>query len=210
MIVNLPMKTSQMLQFIATGGELTFDLKDCRLKPKHAIRYLSYTKVSHSVINYGPELVVEYIRSAAMVGKSSLIEDYKNILCLMVHQHMWSSGVGLQPNQIEYVVEDNKEMLTAHLEVVRALPKYLRTLNGKADPLHNQCLSVGIGVNFARLFDDPVFLSYLLAEEIHSGSWAESRYFADLFQGPFYGGGYLKEFVDRNSENSLIKWASNE
>lgn len=205
MIVGIPMKASQILEFVGTGGDLTFDFAQCEISYKHAIQYLAYTKVQHTAINHNREVVVEYMKCPQLVGKSTLIVDYMNVMCLFVHGHMWTeSDTSLSQDDLEPLLTTHAELLAEQFEVLKSIPYFLAIKSGQHKP-KNESRDNSIGLNFARFFEDPFFLEYLLSVFLMDDQWRATPYFTSLFEDYKYGGDCLVHFVISNPQCELTQ-----
>lgn len=202
MIVGIPMKTTETIQFISTGEEIAFDFSRCEIKLSHAMQYLAYLKVSHTTINITPEVVLSYMKCPWLLGKTNLVDEYKNLLCMHVHGHQWVVSQ-LDADQIYTTVQANSELLDRHLLVLRSIPLFLSVKSSGAPADNQSATPKDVGVNFARLFEDPAFLSYLLGDAMDG--WKTKPYFTELFDDYKFGGTNLVWFVVNNPDCEITK-----
>jgi hypothetical protein len=206
MIVSgIPMKTSTILDFVSRGGEITFDFSQCAIGAKHALQYLSYLKVTHTAINYDANLLAEFIRCPWLLGKTSLVEDLKNLLCIYKHNHMWSQGAGLDEDSLRIAATEHGALLEELMGVLQSIPHFLavKSSSGKIKP-NATAEAPNVGVNFARLFEDPAFLTYLLSEWLCDPECGNAPYYTEHFEPYRYGGDALVWFVVNNPECDLV------
>ena len=204
MISGIPMKTADVLKYIQTGGELTFDFSQSNISNKHAIQYISFLKVKHDCINYTPQTVIEYMLSPALLGKTNIITDVKNLICLSLHGHVWTIDENsLSQEELSTIVDH--PTVAAHISVIKSLPHFLK-VKSDSGMLANEphTWPQYVGVNFARLFEDPFFLVYVLNQHMLSG-WEFSPYFPSLFDEYIYGGESLIQFAIDNPDCELVK-----
>lgn len=205
MIVGIPMKATQILEFVGVGGDITFDFAQCEISYKHAMQYLAYTKVQHTVINHNHDVLVEYIKCPQLIGRSTLIADYMNVMCLFVHGHMWSDGDNtLSQDDLEPLMSSHTELLAEQYEVLKSIPYFLAIKSGNHKPKNEQKTS-SAGLNFARFFEDPFFLNYMLAIYLIDDQWRSAPYFTSLFEDYKYGGDCLAHFVIENPQCELTQ-----
>lgn len=203
MISGIPMKSSDVLKFVHTGGLIEFDFSKCAIGLTHALQYIAYLKVTHTVSNHSPQLLIEYIRCPWLLGKTNLIDDYKNLMCLYVHGHVWAATNGLTQQELESIIETEFELLDDVWSVIQSLPHFLFVHTGDSHSRNAHTASPACGVNFARLFEDDAFLSYMLHAVLETEQWRDAPYFTRLFDEYIYGGDNLVWFVTSNPECSL-------
>ena len=203
MISGIPMKTACVLKYIQTGGDLTFDFNQNNISDKHAIQYISFLKVKHDCINYTTQTVIEYMLSPALLGKTNIITDVKNLICLGIHGHVWTTDEhNLSQDELSTIVDH--PTVAAHISVIKSLPHFLKVKSGELatkNELHPRPQYVG--VNYARLFEDPFFLGYVLNEHM-LGDWKHSPYYPTLFDEYIYGGESLIQFAIDNPDCELV------
>lgn len=200
------MKTSEILKFTQTGGDISFDFSTAAISIKHAMQYLAYLKVKFTAVNYDASVVIEYMRASQLLGKTNLQTDFMNLICIRVHNHMWTIDSScLSEDELRKAVELEPTLIDAHINLIKSLPLFLAVKAGQLPPTAdgNQ---PNVGVNFARFFEDPAFLSYILMGAMtDSDNWKSAPYYPTLFDGYQYGGDNLIWFVTSNPNCELTK-----
>lgn len=201
---NVPFKTRDVLNYVNGERPDFIDLSNSPLAPHQLWNYLSFLKTTEPVLGLTPELLAAYMRTTDFVRVGAMSGYVKQVLHYAEHgmlypneQSAWSE------EQVAEFVKQHQDLVEAHLMLLRSLPSLLWVAKGAGEPTVVVDALTDVGVNFANVFSDPLFLITLLPSSLAADP-STLPYYKTHFDAYIYGGDNLIWFVNSNPDNLLF------
>jgi hypothetical protein len=174
--------------------ELVFDMNECKLTARHALSYVAHLKVDCTFVNFSDRLLLEYMRTPHLLGKTNLIAEHANFL---------RGGRTIDCD----LAADIKSNYT---DVISSLPLYLM-INSNISESHKAVIvsmsaddrvlkNHFVGANLFHLVSDNTLFLEMLGDNVYNFN---THYHTQLFDDYMYGGDRLI-YAFEQSNNLLL------
>lgn len=206
-MTTVPFKASELLAYVRGWRPDVIDLSASPLKPQQLWNYLSFLKVADTVVNPSEEQLRAFMVTRDLVRCNGMTQLMKHALFYVRNRTLYNDEpCEWSEERLAAFVDANEDVLCGHCLLLKAMPALLSKARGGTTSLMTGEKSefADVGVNFVRVFEDPLFLISLVPDAL-AQDIAWTPYYKPHFEDYRYGGDNLIWFVNANPDNLLFQ-----